>query len=71
MIWVSGSEAWIEALSHCIVGDSLIFIRTSTFQLEAAVQGTMVMELQPIQSCKPEDSKHNQCSLTVSNKVSG
>ena len=39
-------------------------------QIYAALQGTMVMELQPISSCKPEDVENDECALTVSNKAS-
>ena len=41
------------------------------FQIYTALQGTMVMELQPIASCKPEDIENGECAVTVSNKVRG
>ena len=34
-----------------------------------AVQGTMMMEIQPISSCKKELIKSNECPLAVSTKV--
>ena len=37
--------------------------------MDLAVQGTMVMEIQPISSCNSETKKRNQCSRTISNKV--
>lgn len=51
-----------------MLNSRLIFM---TLQIYAALQGTMVMELQPISSCKPEDIENDECALTVSNKVSG
>ena len=37
--------------------------------MDLAVQGTMVMEIQPISSCNSETKKRNSCTRTISNKV--
>jgi len=40
-------------------------------QILQALQGTMVMEIQPISSCSPEDQKNKECKVTVSQKTAG